>query len=1067
MNPARDRPATAAEPAGRWSPPANLSLEAVRGLLEAAGERDRLLLRTLWASGARLSEVLVLRPRDVRRGLVLPDPMHPGRTGNLVQLTAAHADLPDALLRWARAHGLNDDEPLFFSRERGADGRRKAIDRVRAWQIVTAFMRRTAGGVPPASAQRTARVSATARRSSRAMAHRESASRSPPAQDQPTSVDDVRRMSVGPPPVRSRLVPRPRLVERLNRVLAHRVVLVSAPAGFGKTTTLVTWQAQVRDQLRVAWLSLGIGDNDPVRFWRGVLAALHEQDSAVGARALSRLQAGAPIGLVVDDLIGSLTRLARPLALVLDDYHVVEAREVHAGLAALLVQCPPAFHLIISTRSDPPLPLARLRSNGQLLELRAGDLQFSEHEAAGLLGDALGVDLSREQVAALGARTEGWAAGLHLAAISLQSQSDLQAAASEFAGSDRTVVDFFIEEVLERLPERTRVFLERTSILDRLNPGLCDAVVGEPGSLALLEALERANAFITPVDAGRRWYRYHQLFADALHYYLQREQATLVPELHRRASTWYMANALLEPALEHALVAGEWDRAADLLQRLFGSLIRRGEEMTVRRWLQIVPEEVCQQHRVLARVNATTLMMSGESARLATFLAAAEPRLELAGDHQAFGTLLSIHAQLAATCDDPDGAIVRAEAALATLPEPPSPYRALALGATVLSHLLRGDPRSAGQILEQMRAVVSLDMALVYWSYLIYTADRSRQFGDLRAAAAGYRAVVEQIGERTVFVRHQALLHWSSIALEWNQLDQATDCLERIALVQRLSGRTHRTIQPATLLQQARVSRARGDMLAAGRMLDAAEEAAREVASSRWERLVRAERAWLALLDGRLPEAEWWADALDPKGLEAYLREPEALILVRVRRARGATPSVVALLQRLLAPAERLGRTDSMIALRVQLALVRAQAGEAQSALAALGHAVTLAEPAGYVRVFVDEGEPMQALLRPLLRRGVCATYTARLLQAFDSGAQRAMPTAALLTPREREVLRLLALGLSNRAIAERLVTSEATVKSHVHHLIDKLGVASRTEVLVRARELGELEAVTPPGGAR
>jgi LuxR family maltose regulon positive regulatory protein len=351
---------------------------------------------------------------------------------------------------------------------------------------------------------------------------------------------------------------------------------------------------------------------------------------------------------------------------------------------------------------------------------------------------------------------------------------------------------------------------------------------------------------------------------------------------------------------------------------------------------------------------------------------------------------------------------------------------------------------------------------MVAWSHQFYSADRSRQRGDLPRAAAGYQAALDAIGERNVFARHQVWVGASAIALEWNRLAEAADYLDRSRDAQRLSGRTYRTIQATALVGRARVMRARGQLSDANDVLDQAEQAARQHGTLRLERLARAERAWVALLDGRVADAERWADALDRSGLEAFAREPEALMLARVRRAQGSGGEITRLLETMLARAEPLGRTDSVIALLVQLALVREQDGDSPGALGALQRALSLAQPAGYVRVFSDEGEPLAVLLRRLLRRGVHAAYTRRLLQAFGNSSQRSAPAAELLTPREREVLRLLALGLPNRGIAERLVTSEATVKSHVHHLIDKLGVASRAEVLVRARELGELERVAP-----
>jgi LuxR family maltose regulon positive regulatory protein len=1022
-----------------------------------ASPRDRLLLRTLWATGAPVGEVLALRPRDIRRtAVVLTDVSDARRPNTTVHLTGAHRGLSTELRRWARANALGDDEPLFFSRERGEDGRRKAIDRVRAWQIVTAANRRVQGG-QGAHALRPATPGAV---------YDKLSAEPRPAPGQRAVLDQARLANLGPPLVRAHLVSRPRLVQTLDAVPHHAVTLVAAPAGFGKTTTLATWASQAGERLTVAWLSLGVGDNDAVRFWRGVLAALQALRPELGASAVARLQAGAPIALVVDDLLGDLSGLAEPVVLVLDDYHVIDTPEIHASLATIVRERLHTFHLVISTRADPPLPLARLRSVGQLLELRAAQLSFAPDEAAGLLDAAVGVELSREQVAVLEARTEGWAAGLHLAALSLRARADLPAALAAFAGSDRGIVDYFAEEIIDNLPEQARQFLERTSILERMTPSLCDAVVGQPGSAAVLAVLERSNVFITPVDQGHQWFRYHQLFADALRHRLQRDEPTLLPALHERASTWLSANGLPEPALEHALAAEHWDRAAKLLQPLFRPLMAQGEEMTLRRWLQSVPELVCQQHPILGPLYSLALIMSGDTERLAAFLAAAEPTLAGAGEHEALGAVLSIHAQFAVNVDDVDVALECAGRCLEVLPAQPGWARAQAFGVIAQCHLLRGDPGAAAPLLAQMDAALTRETLIVSWTYLFLSADRSRQLGDLPRAAASYQKALDEIGERTVFARHQAWLGSSAIALQWNHLAEAADCLDRSRDAQRLSGRAYRSIQATGLLQRARVLRARGHLAAANDVLDQAEEAARQQGIPRLERVARAERAWIALLDGRAVEAERWADALDPTALDTYAREPEVLVLARIRRAQGAAAELAPLLENLLAAAKEVGRCDSVIAILLQLGLGREQAGDEQGALDALARAVSLAEPAGYLRVFLDEGEPMLTLLRRLLRRGGAAAYTARLLQAFAVGRERAASMPDLLTPRERDVLRLLAQGLPNRAIAERLVTSEATIKSHVHHLIDKLGAASRTEVLVRARQLGELESVTRPTGA-
>ena len=424
--------------------------------------------------------------------------------------------------------------------------------------------------------------------------------------------------------------------------------------------------------------------------------------------------------------------------------------------------------------------------------------------------------------------------------------------------------------------------------------------------------------------------------------------------------------------------------------------------------------------------------------------------------------MLSVHAQVTVNYDDLDAALACAGRSLELLPAEPGWARAQALGAIAQCHLLRGDPAAAGPVIEQMGACLTRDTRLVNWSYMFFTADRSRQRGDLPRAAAGYQAALDEIGERAVFARHQAWVAVSAIALEWNRVAEADDYLERSHEAQRLAGRTYRAIQAAALLQRARVLRARGDLASASDVLDQAEVAARQQGTPRPARQALAERAWIALLDGRTAEAERWADALDRNGLETYAREPEVLVFARVRRAQGAPEEVAPVLERLLTAAEEVGRGDSMIAILVQLGLVREQAGDGPGALDALARALSLAEPGGYLQVFLDEHEPLLTLLRRLLRRGGAAPYTGRVLRAFAvDGGRVASSAPDLLTPRERDVLHLLGLGLSNRAIAERLVTSEATIKSHVHHLIDKLGAASRTEALVRARQLGELDSLT------
>ena len=407
---------------------------------------------------------------------------------------------------------------------------------------------------------------------------------------------------------------RPRLSERLSRGAESALTLVSAPAGFGKTTLLAEWLAAApADGRSAAWLSLDQRDNDPALFWTYLVAALKTAASEVGSGALSLLQPPRPpseAGLVT--LLNDLDALSNDVVLVLDDYHVIDAREVQDGMAFLLEHLPPQIHLVIGSRADPVLPLARLRGRGELVEIRAADLRFTPGEAAEYLNEMMGLVLTPADVAALEGRTEGWIAALQLAALSLQGREDVAAFIDGFAGDDRYIVDFLAEEVLQRQPEHVQQFLLQTSILDRLCGPLCDAVTGQDGSQAKLAALERGNLFLVPLDDRRRWYRYHQLFADVLHARLRDERPDDVPELHRRASGWYEHNDEPSEAIRYALAAGDFERAADLVELAIPAMLRSRQEAAVLGWLERLPDEVVRVRPVLSVGFAGALLAGGE-----------------------------------------------------------------------------------------------------------------------------------------------------------------------------------------------------------------------------------------------------------------------------------------------------------------------------------------------------------------------------------------------------------------------------------------------------------------------
>ena len=420
------------------------------------------------------------------------------------------------------------------------------------------------------------------------------------------------------PRSRRGLVPRPRLTEHLDRGAASKLMLVSAPAGFGKTTLLAEWllagPARPTNEPSAAWLSVDRGDNDPATFWTYVIAALQTVAPGVGADTLTLLQEPqqTPIEAVLTTLLNDLGAIASDIVLVLDDYHVIDSRDVQDGMAFLLDHLPPRVHLVIAGRADPDLPLARLRARGELIEVRAAELRFTPDEAAAYLNEMMGLALTAQDVAALEGRTEGWIAALQLAALSIQGRDDVPGFIAGFAGDDRYIVDYLAEEVLQRLPEHVQDFLLQTSILDRLSGPLCDAVTGQGGGKAMLEALERGNLFVVTLDDRRRWYRYHHLFAEVLQARLQDEQHHHVPDLHRRASAWYEQNGEQSVAIRHALAAKDFERAADLVELAVPAMRRGRQEAALRGWVEVLPDDLIRVRPVLSVAYAGVLLLSGE-----------------------------------------------------------------------------------------------------------------------------------------------------------------------------------------------------------------------------------------------------------------------------------------------------------------------------------------------------------------------------------------------------------------------------------------------------------------------
>jgi LuxR family maltose regulon positive regulatory protein len=906
-------------------------------------------------------------------------------------------------------------------------------------------------------------------------------------------------------------VPRRRLVEALGESLARGRVLVCAPAGFGKTALLADWARG--DGRPVAWLGLDGGDSDPARFWRYVVAALEGARPGLAGR-VGQLPPGSFEGLVTA-LINELAadRGADEVLLVLDDYHLVDSASVHESVAFLLENLPPGLRVVVSGRAGPPLPLARLRARGQLAELRVAELRFTGEEAAALLGEAAGPGLPAPAVAALLARTEGWAAGLRLAGLSLRGHADAAGFVAAFSGSHRFVLDYLADEVLDDQPGEVRAFLLETSVLEHLTGDLCDAVTGRADGQAMLEQVERAGLFLVPLDEVRGWWRYHHLFADLLRARLQAEQPGRVVALHRAAAAWCEEHDLADDAVRHALAAGDPEWAAQLVERQVETLLGRSERVTLHRWLSALPVEAVRDRPRLCLAQAYGAAQGWQLEALEALLNDAEAALATGGDepyHDPAGRPVSVlanvpggiaflRASLARLRGDAALAADYNRQALACLGEQDwlmhSQVRWNGAGADWLDGRLGPAERGLAEVLAELRAAGEAvhraggeptevfrfveGGAGFFAGYLAMRVcydlgQVQRARGNLDAAAATYRHALEAVGENSQ-AAHMGPAHvgLAQVMYERDELAAALDHATRgVTLCRQLA---FTPPMAAGLAVVARIRHAQGDAAGA---LEAMGEAGQAGLSPQVAALfnpVPSQRARLLLAQGDVRAAARWTTVAGlSAGDEAdFPQEPAYLVLARVLLAQNEPGPALALLRRLLGAADSQGRVGSIIEIGALRALALAACGDHAGALGALTEAVRLAGPQGYVRIFADEGTPMRALLAqlPVARpgqqhaaRGIDPGYLAALLRACGpaDGAPPQRRAAAAspglaepLTGRELEVLRLLAAGMSNQRIAHDLVVALDTVKRHVTHILGKLGAANRTEAVAHARDLG------------
>lgn len=894
------------------------------------------------------------------------------------------------------------------------------------------------------------------------------------------------------PRPRSNLVSRPRLIGRLNAGLDRKLTLIAAPAGFGKTTLLSEWIPQ--SPRCVTWLSLDEGDNDPARFWAYFIAAVQMLNPEIGlsAQAMLRSPQLPDFETVLTTLINELAAFPDQFAHVFDDYHVIENADIDRGLAFMLEHQPPNMHLVINSRADPDLPLSRLRGRGQLVEIRAADLRFTFYEASLFLNRAMGLDLSQESIAALEQRTEGWIAGLQLAALSMQGSADVDGFIKAFTGSNRYIVNYLIEEVLNQRPEGTLDFLLQTSILDRMCGPLCEAVTGQADGGGTLRRLERAHLLTIPLDDEGRWYRYHHLFAEVLQARLRQSQPESMAELHGRASDWYEANDSVNEAVRHALAAGDAVRAGDLIERERWTLLGRGEANTLRNWLDELPGEVVSDRPGLNLAYAWIFSLLEQAESIEPRLQKAETALAVNGSEGSDqvaqsadamrGEIATLRAETALSQSDIPRAIELCRDALKLLPED----NPMMLGVT--TYFLGHGERRSGNMTEAERVYdrasslgLQTDNFLLALHALANLSDVQIFMGRLNDAAETSQRILQVTAERrrqswpVAGLAYQGL---SKLHYEWNDLDRAErDSRLGIEAGQR-GGLTGLEISSRSVL--AFTVQARGDLGGADQILqqiaamtDQHHHPVHAARAAAWE-------ARLRLRQGRTEQAVRWAETCGLHGDDAvlpYAREAEYLTLARVLIAQGQSGVVLELLDRLLQVAVSDQRGGSQIQILMLQALARQRHSDLPGALKALERALALAEPEGYMRTFVDEGEMMRLLIddfRLAIAEGKpenlrLSSYVDKLLFAFGGASLESVPDSTIgqesaistlvdpLSERELEVLRLIQAGLNNQEIAEQLVIATSTVKTHLNNLYGKIGVHSRTQAVAIARDLGLL----------
>lgn len=859
------------------------------------------------------------------------------------------------------------------------------------------------------------------------------------------------------PPSISTLVHRPRLFQVLSNGLEHKLLLVSAPAGFGKTTAITSWLETKK--LPVVWLSLDDNDSDLSRFMLYLISALQTNQPNIGQGILPVLASSQPISidLMLTQLINDITQISEDFIIVFDDYHIIDSSEVDQAVSFLLEHSPPQMHIVITTREDPNLPLARLRGRGQLTELRAADLRFTDEESRQFLNTSMGLTLSPEHIVALEQRTEGWIVGLQLAAISLQPQQDTADFIESFTGSHHFVLDYLVEEVLNRQPPHIQDFLLKTSILNRLCAPLCDAIIQDAKypSQTLLRDIQNANLFLVSLDNERYWFRYHYLFADLLRQRLLRDGTGFstedVDELHRQASIWYETKGLELEAFQHAIAINDIERAERLIESQGTPLYLRGIVQPILHWLESLPHHILDAHPSLWIAYASTLMLMGQHTSVEQKLNEAENALQnIELDDKAqdiLGRIASMRATLAVIQNDVDAMIAYSNDALECLHPENLSIRVASHWTRGYAYQLQGHHQLARKAYQEVLQLSESGEKSFYVIVAIISLGQLQELDNqLHQACESYQSAIKLSGEPPHQIASQAFLGLARIHYQWNDLEAAQKYGKQCHKLIEQMENTDTTASYKVFLAYLHLSQR--DFTRASDVLDEAES------------FVRRNKFMF-----RMPDiAEAQVRILIHRGnlnSALQLAETHNLILsqARIYLAQKNASRALEILEPFMQEEKGSKSQNEHLKGLVLQALVYHALNEQDAALEVLNASLALARRGGSIRIFVDEGEFMRELLSELASQGVRLDYVHKLLSAFDSPTpSHSSPTQPLIEPlsdRELEILRLIADGLSNREVSERLFIALNTVKGHNQNIYQKLQVKRRTEAVARAHELG------------